>query len=185
MSWSTIESAIHAWVVAGSGLAGERVVFSGQNHPRPAKPFVTIRLDLSGPIGVPWLAVSNTAGSPAGQEITRTSGSMKTLGVSMQAFSDSAAGAASPQAILGAVANAAGLASVRDALNTANVGVNSIGSVQRIDGVINSTRFEPRATMQVTCSVPAEVSETGTYIETVEVTNEIADPDETFTVDRS
>jgi hypothetical protein len=49
------------------------------------------------------------------------------------------------------------------------------------DGVIGSSRLEPRATLEVRCHVGSEVSEFSTFIESVEVTNELTES--TFVLD--
>lgn len=182
IDWVTVEAALQDWVESGSGLADGQVIFAAQNGPRPAKPLITIRLELGPPVGLDGLVISDTDGAPAGQEITRTSRGLRNLTVDLQAFSDAARGTQSPMALLEAVASRLSLQTQRDALGAANLGLISIGSVSRVDGVVNSTTFEPRAILSVRFLVTSETAEELTYIETVEVTDEIAEPDNTFDV---
>lgn len=55
MNWSTIEDALHAWIVSGSGLAASRVIWSGQSGPRPADPWISMRVSTIRRIGHDWL----------------------------------------------------------------------------------------------------------------------------------
>lgn len=56
VAWnSTVESAIHAWVVAGSGLAASQVIWAGQNGPRPAAPMIEMRCLVVGKSSQDWL----------------------------------------------------------------------------------------------------------------------------------
>lgn len=55
----TIESTLHAWAVAGSGVAADRVIWRDQGNPRPAAgPWVSLKIiDLS-PVGIDWVSAA-------------------------------------------------------------------------------------------------------------------------------
>lgn len=42
--WDAITNAMHAWVVAGSGLSDQKVVWGQQDAPRPEYPAITLRI---------------------------------------------------------------------------------------------------------------------------------------------
>ena len=56
--WTTVEKALHAWVIAGTGLAGTAIIWGAQGRERPTvtpAPYITMRL---GPIlrrGLDWI----------------------------------------------------------------------------------------------------------------------------------
>lgn len=66
-----------------------------------------------------------------------------------------------------------GLPSRSDALEAAGIGLSDFGPVTALDGLLDSTRFEPRATMPVVFFTTSETSETGGIIETVNVTGDL------------
>lgn len=55
ISWMTVENALQAWPVAGSGLPGASVIWATQNGPRPAVPFIDLRVTIFQQVGVDWL----------------------------------------------------------------------------------------------------------------------------------
>jgi hypothetical protein len=76
-----------------------------------------------------------------------------------------------PVAILEAVRGSVLLPSAQDALDLAGVGVAWTGPVGFLDGTLSSV-FEPRAVMEIRAFVTSEIIDLGTYVETVEITNE-------------
>lgn len=81
----------------------------------------------------------------------------------------------------------ASLPARRSALRAAGIGLGNMGTIQQLDGVVNSTRFEPRAMLTLIMFVKSEITATGTIIETVNVTEAVGDPPQEtdFTVDLS
>ena len=59
IDWTTIQNAIHSWVVNGSGLPADKVIWAQQYAPRPAEPAISMRLSILDDIGVPWLDMEN------------------------------------------------------------------------------------------------------------------------------
>lgn len=66
------------------------------------------------------------------------------------------------------------LPSIADPLDTAEIGIGSFDDVQSIDGIVNSTILEPRALLSIQLFLAQEKTETGTYIETVELEGTIS-----------
>ena len=55
IAWTTIKTAIHAWFVAGSGLAAGRVLWGRHiNRPAGSDAFITLRMREDGAIGQDW-----------------------------------------------------------------------------------------------------------------------------------
>ena len=56
MNWVTVQKAIQNWLVAGSGLAANHVIWEGQNKaPPPVPPFIGLNLLTLGNRGRDWL----------------------------------------------------------------------------------------------------------------------------------
>jgi hypothetical protein len=54
ISWDTVERALQAWVVGGSGLPGNQVVWAGQNAARPDDPWISLNVTYIGGVGQDW-----------------------------------------------------------------------------------------------------------------------------------
>jgi len=54
MSWLSIENAIHAWVVAASGLSADSVIWSRQGGARPDTPFIEMSYGIKRE-GIDWV----------------------------------------------------------------------------------------------------------------------------------
>lgn len=176
--WNAMENAIIAWIVAGSGLATSKVVWAQQSNERPAGAYISVRLRSIATFGEDWDVISDNPTPTAGAEILRTTRGMRRLTVGMQAFAGvdgAGTGATAPFGLLHGVAAAAESEIRQAALDAGGVGIMSVGPVQSIDGTLGAGLFEPRAVLEVLASVTSEMVETATYIETVEVTNEMTD----------
>lgn len=169
-AWSTIEDAIATWIATG----GVAVTWAGQPHaPRPAPPFVRMRLEGVRMVGQDWIDVVDAAAPTAGAEIEHMARGTRTLTLSLQAFVVAGTGALAAAAILEKIITAARLPTARDALTAAGIGLGTVGMVKSIDGVINSATFEPRAVVDILLHTVSEQVETGTYIETVETSGSV------------
>jgi hypothetical protein len=266
IQFTTIEDAIQAWIVTGSGLASDHVIWTQQTAPRPSGMFIAMRLigidgadwdwydrvdnplvfvpiavtgvtpaadtitatahglvTGDGPIrftttnGLPapltpganyWAIVvdANTikvavtfanavAASPvaidltttgagtinivstattvrAGQEVKQYTRGPRTCKLTLQCFAGaptggSPTGPSSPLAVLHDAVSAHALELVNNALVAAGVGVAGWDPIQSVDGVVNTTRFEPRAITTVHLHLASEIVQTSTYIETI------------------
>ena len=78
-----------------------------------------------------------------------------------------ATGATSPAAVLHDAISSYALESRTAALVAAGVGVGTIEHIHSIDGIVNTTRFEPRAIGTVFLHFASEIVETVTYVQTV------------------
>lgn len=183
MQMNTLENAIQAWVQSKSGLAAGRVIWAAQaKQPRPASPYITLRMRSIRAVGVDWTRVEDNPAPTAGAEILIKLRGMRRVILTITCYGDTPIGATGPAAIVSDVLAAVGLPTQSEALSAAGVGLSNLGDVQSIDGVVGSTLLEPRASADVTFYATSELVETATYIEHVVVTRELPDPDESFTV---
>lgn len=172
MTPTSIEAALHAWVVAGTGLPANQVHFAQQDAPQ-TRPMVTLRVMSVRTIGQDWINVEDNPDSDGddGEEILILARGTREAVISIQAFGADAVGSAAPRALLEKLAARSRFPSLRDALDAANIGLAPLGAVLSMDGVIGSSSFDPRATLEARIFITSEVSETATYIESVELEN--------------
>src|SRR5690606_2698590 len=119
-----------------------------------------------------WIDIEDAEEPEDAEEIVHRSRGMREATLSIQCFAGvdgAATGASAPAALLHSVVAAANLPTRRAALNAAGVGIGSLGPVQSIDGVLGSSVFEPRATLEVRLFLTGEVTELGTYVESVDL----------------
>lgn len=107
----------------------------------------------------------------AGQEIAHRARGGRMISLQMQAFSDAAGGASMSVALLERVLASVVLPTPHAILRVANLGVSQVATIQSTDAVVNSTVFEPRAVVDVLVHCTSEITELGTFIETVELEN--------------
>ena len=79
-------------------------------------------------------------------------------------------GPTSPAAVLHDAISSYALESRTNALIAAGIGVGTFEHIMSIDGIVNTTRFEPRAIGTVFLHLASEIVETSTYIQTVNAT---------------
>lgn len=170
----TTIAAIMAWVRAGSSVTA---VWAQQDGPPVARPYIEVgRPSVDEARGLGWVDVEDNPTPSAGAEILQVARQPVVIRVRLQCFAtdpieDDATSAAC--AILSTLARKSKLPTMQDALRAANLGIMRIGGVQSTGGVVNSANFEPRAVLEVAFHGAAEVSETGTYVETVETDGEV------------
>jgi hypothetical protein len=174
IAWTTVETALHAWIVASSGLAANHVIWAQQNGPRPDGAFITMRLTTVRSVGKDWLEAIETAGL-----VTMRARGIRQGILSIQCFGGAAVGSAGSTQILDLVVSKSTLPSIRDALQLAGIGLAKLGAVLSTDGVINTTVFEPRATLEARFFLSQEVTEAaipalGGAIQTAQVDGEAA-----------
>ncbi len=182
IAWTTVEDAIHDWIVSATSLANDHVIWGEQNSARPVGTFVDMEVALER-IGMDWVEVDDAAVPAPGAEIDNKVRGIRRMEIQLRCFGIPATGTTAPRALLDSVVAAYRLPNVHAALVVAGVGISNFSSVTNITGVLNSTKLEPRELFNVSCFLSSEVSETGTYIQDVEVTDQISVPDNVFTVE--
>jgi hypothetical protein len=181
--WETVEDAIHAWVTAGSGLDASKVIWSQQGGERPKAPYISLRIRSIRQIGQDWLKIQDaTAPVTAGSEIKHLAQGQREVGLSLQCFASTAQSGMAAASLLESARASARLPTIHQALSDAGVGILQSEPVQSIDGFLGDSQFEPRAVLELRLMLASEVSEFSTYIETVEIENEITDTEFTVTL---
>lgn len=172
MEETALQSALRAWVVNASKLDDKAVVWSEQPAVRLPLPFIVMRLGNLANVGGPdEVQYTTDLDAPAGTEMTETVLGRRELTVSIQCFGN---GAETTRQVLSRVLTSLSLTGVSDALHAAGISVFDAGPVQNVSA-LRETAFEPRALLEVRCYVCDSVSESNTYIATVEVTNQLTD----------
>lgn len=185
MQLRPIEDAIRAWVKTASGLSDAQIYFANQNGAQPANlPFITILISESmrtlGAYDEQEQITDLT--QPNGQEITQIVTGQRDLLVSIQAFATGTVtgentsfsfpvptgfGAVTATEILTRVQTALGLETIRFNLNAANLAPYDLGTIRRVDAVIE-TFYEGRAVLDVRFySTDQALAQTG-YIKEVQ-----------------
>jgi hypothetical protein len=182
IAWTTVEDGIQDWVVAATGLAGDKVIWSKQNSPRPAAPYVEVALDVKR-TGQDWIDTDDAAAPSAENELDYFSRGNRIATIRLNCFGGPPRGPSSAGALLNNVISKHRLPTNHQILINAGVGVSSFGDVLDISGVLNTSKIESRASLTVMGFLSSEVSETGTYVSDVEVTDQISVPDNVFTVE--
>lgn len=173
IAWSTLEDALTAWVRAATSLDADHVSWAQQKMPTPPGAYAKLRLGGVVALGQDWNQ-SVAAGSPApGAELTMFSRGVRQVTLTIQVFAGAPYGSTMPVALLESIRAAAGLPGQRAALVAAGVGLARFLPAMSIDGVVGSSTFEPRGVMDVLINLASEVSETATYIETADLTDQI------------
>lgn len=176
VAWNAAtEKAIQNWVVIGSGLAADKVIWSQQDGPRPASPYIALRPASLAATGIDWVDVVDSEAPTPGNEIEYHVRGPRIVELWMQCHGVVATGDQSPVAILESVRTSHRLPSVRKPLKDAKIGVADSTPVSYLGSTINNANFEPRAVMSVTLHLASDVSEPGTVIESAEITGDVFD----------
>lgn len=172
---SLLEDAIFTWVRLASGYAAADIIWSDYEQPRPAGAYLALRISNVRSIGQGWLFVEDAEDPAPGAEVVTTVWGKRAGTLTIQAIAGDPTGNASPAEVLETVRTKSFLPSIRGPLNAAGVGIAEFGPVQTVSGVIGMSAFEPRAIMTAELNMMASAEELGTFIETVEITDEITD----------
>ncbi len=163
---SAFEDALHAWVVAGSGLAADHVIW-GDIGPIPTPPYISMNLKDWRRVSSDWLTFERTAG---GDIIDHARGTRHPT-LALTAFTSPVRFDAlgSPEALLVRVTGAYRLPSVKQRLKAGGVGIGTIGTVRSVPGM-RGVMFDPRAMLDIALHVNIDISSPGSVIETVSAT---------------
>lgn len=173
ITWTTVEAALQAWAVAGTGLGTGSVIHAGQAGPRVAAPFVTIeRISLTGN-GMDAIVVRAAAVPAPGAEIEIAAVGERVATFKIAAYAGpggTPVGNSSPGALLERMRSMAWLPGRIEAFHAAGLGLSNVDTVNEIKGQFGGI-LEPQAWMTARFHLSSEVVETATYIESVEVTD--------------
>lgn len=172
LPWNTtVRNAIASWVRLAAGYAVGKVIWEDQDGPRPATPFAALRMTTIRRIGQDWVDVVDAEVPAPGAEIEHRARGVRIARLQIQAFGTDAVGDAHPMAILEEILLKAKLPSFKSALQAASVAVIRHDPVRNVGALLNTADTEPRALVDVELSLVSEISETGTFVEFVELEN--------------
>jgi hypothetical protein len=163
---SVAEDAIYAWIVAGSALAPDHVIWAnaGNGGPSPAGLYISMRLLNIDTVSADWL-ISRRSGTQVVHHVRGTRHPVLELTCS----AGSSYGARRAEMVLARVVAAIRLPSVAKMLRKGAVGVGESGPVRVIQGR-RSGMFDPRATVEIQLHTMIDVSEVGAEFVSASVT---------------
>jgi len=163
MDVTALEDTVHAWVVAGSLLAADHVIWGGRG-PAPAGPYIELAMHGAQRVANDWIEPRNESG----QVMYHVRG-VRQVTLELTCIAAERYGEARPEAILDRVLTAAELPSIATVLRRAEVGIGTRGPVRAVPGV-RSGLFDPRAIAEVELYIASELAERGSAIKRVSVT---------------
>lgn len=167
---STIEDAIHAAVVAGSGLAEDHVIWTHQAGRRPDRPFINLGLTSMRQIGIGWVdKTRNPNPPPTNGDVVHRARAPQRYQLQLECMAGEMTGLNGAISILSQFVST--LAFTRAALNRAGVSVGTVGDVVPVGNARLDKLLEPRATLQVTLHVRSEATMLGPEIRRVVATS--------------
>ncbi len=161
MDVTSLEDTVHTWVVAGSQLAADHVIWGGRG-PAPAGPYIELALHDVQRVANDWIDPR----LESGQVMYHVRG-VRQVTLELTCIAADRYGEARPQAILDRVLTVE-LPSVAAVLRRAGVGIGARGPVRAIPGV-RSGLFDPRAIAEVELYVASDLAERGSAIKRVSI----------------
>jgi len=163
IAWSTIQSAVAAWVKAQA--SGYNVIWARQNGQKPARPLITLAFgDL---VSLGATDERRRAYNPAGSgTLTTTVVGQRALPLSIQASTTGTTGSTAARSVLSQVQASLALPSVRAALRAVGLSPYDRGLVREVSTVLDAD-FEGRALLVVGFYVAETISEVTPFIERV------------------
>ena len=161
-----LENAIHGWVVTGSELTADHVIWGAEatgGGPVPSGTYIAMELIGVNRVSGDWL-ITRVEG---GRIVHHVRGTRHPT-LKLTCFSGARYGVQRASMILERVIAAIRLPSVGKLLAAADVGIGPRGQV-RAASVPRSTMFDPRATVEIGLHIMLDVSEPGSSIERVNV----------------
>lgn len=171
IDFNTVELALHSWFKNASGLPGNKVIWDDQNGPRPNGVYISISYELDS-VGQDWTTITTPINPDELADIQFNVCGTRLMRIRLQCFDGDATRSSSSKSYLSAIASKHRLPSIHDALGQAGIGVRDIGPIQVVSGVLNSHRVEPRSLMTIEVNLSSAVSELGTYITSVCVSDQ-------------
>ena len=176
VAWnSDIEKAIQNWIVIGSGLPPDKVIWAQQDGPRPLSPYIALRPEALASSGIDWVDVVDSPTPTPGAEIEYHVRGPRTVELFFQCHGDKATGNQSPVVILERVRTSHRLPSIRKTLIDSFIGVSESTPISYLGSTINNANFEPRATMSLTVHLSSDISESGTVITSAVISGDVFD----------
>lgn len=173
-TWEEVQAAIHAWIVAGSGIVAARVRWADQGGAIPTDvPWISLSVIAEETLGRPWSDVTTNPDAAPLADVIHTVRASNAGTLSIQVFNAAPHGTSSPLQILKRIRMAAKLPSVAEGLVTGGVGLGAFTGARNVGKIANAVYFEPRGVLECRFHTAAEIQETGPMIETVEIDGEV------------
>ena len=160
-----IEDALHAWVVAGSGLAAHHVIWAAEatgGGPAPGGTYIEMRLIAVDRDSSDWLVSTRTS---SGDVLLHVQGTRRPT-LELTCIAGERYGSLRASQILDRVLTAVQQPTVAAILHAGGVGVGTRGKINVVPGV-RSAMFDPRAVVEVGLHTMIDISEPGSAIESV------------------
>lgn len=168
ISFTTVENAIRAWVISGTGFASNKVYFEGQEFVQVARPYATITITSIRKLGLDWGTIAEpTVELPNPPNILE---GPRELSISISVYTNSQLGEQGCLAIGENLITALQLDSVHTALRNARVSVVSTGPVILVPGFEDEIRPVARANVDVVARVMSEKQEILQWADSATVT---------------
>jgi len=173
LNFDDIKAAIAQAVLSASALPVGKVIWSRQDGPSPAVPYITLEMGTVRRVGGTDEADHTFNGSaPAGQEIVERVGGPRVLGVSMEAFTLKVAGTNAGVPLLEKVRTRLQLPSIRDTLRSSAAALTLEDSDEEVLDLsqVRHVGFEGRASVGLYFSTTEIEEDTPVgYIATVQL----------------
>ncbi len=175
-----VEDALYAWVFGATGVATN---WANQNAAQLARPHMTLAITSTTKLGQDAQILNAEPTAPlSGAEVAIEIGGLRRVVVSVNAYGVSNDPDLDARALMDKALGALEVPSYLAALRVAGVAVARVGAAISLD-YLAEDKFISRAQADVTLCVAANLEERVGYIATVDVTNEIVDPAEDYTLD--
>lgn len=175
---TVVEDALYLWVLSGSGLAADHVIWSDR-APIPAGTYIGMRLKGGKTVSDDWLKPEKTADN---RIILHARGTRNPT-LELTCFAGANFGSARCEAILSRVVAALAFPDIRGILRTGDVGIGTIGPPRTVDGV-RSQMFDPRAIIEILLHTSIDVAREGSAIEHARATLQAGDVSRSASADK-
>lgn len=170
IAWTAIKAALHAWVVAASGLPAGKVFFAfpganGKAAPRPQPPCIELHIDDTLGRGTDWKVTKDAADPQPGAELEVHFQGHRTARLELQCFYGEGTGDAA-RVTLETVVSALPLHYYE--LDLAGAGIGTTERVQLV-GANRGGILEPRAITGVQLHLGSDVVGYQSYVERMQV----------------
>ena len=169
--YSIFEDTIQRWVVAGSGLASDHVLWGGDgtgNGAIPAGTYISMRLVETDTVSDDWL-ITRRVGDDVEHHVRGT----RHPKLDLTCFAGARYGSGRAAQVLERVSASILLPSVATILRKGQVGVGLVGAIRTVEGM-RSQMFDPRATVRIELHTMLDISEAGREFKSAQVTTPLA-----------
>lgn len=161
------ELLIHQWIVAGSELASDKVIWARQNGPRPTETWISLRVLSDQSVGQNFAGLVDESGTTY-----ETVHENSAISLSIQCYSGDATGIETPEKILARVRQHYYFPSLREQFRAARIAVGTFEAIQTVGTQHETSIFEPRAVMTIQLlSSDTLQQETTEWVESVGIEN--------------